>query len=375
MLVMSNKSISIFTIAPYRFLPANNGGHHAIINLHHHLGEQCENTIVSTDDNGDNPYSFKVYPIFPDRPLRYFPGYGVNKMIDIAREHNATHIICEHPYMIISAMIVAERLDIPWYIHSHNIESERFRAFGKKWWPILRQYEKYAMNKCDGVFFITPEDTQWAIKNFNLPAAKCHDVPFGTNLTAPPKQNNLKEKVGNELELDSTKPWLYFLGALDYPPNEDAVSHILNDLYPLMNKHDIDAEIIIVGKGLSEDLQAQINSISCAHYLGYVPDLTELLTACDVMLNPVMSGGGIKTKAVEAIAYNNTVVSSQAGAAGLLRDVCKDKLLVSEDHNWEHFTQDIATAISHTINTSAEFYTTYNNKKIADKVLDILKSN
>lgn len=372
---MTKTDISILTIAPYRFLPANNGGHHAIINLHHHLGLLCKNTIVSTDDNGAHNYAFDVHPIFPDKPQRYLPGYGVNKMLHIAEECKATHIICEHPYMAISAMILSDRLEIPFYIHSHNIESERFRTLGKPWWPILKKYEQYTMRKCDGVFFITPEDNIWAQKHYKLNSGKCHDVPFGTNLQEPRKTEGMKAKVANELNLDASKPWLYFLGALDYPPNEDAVKHILHDILPRLTKQGVDVEVLIVGKGLDKTLQQQIAEETKAHYLGYVPDLTELLIGCDVMLNPVMRGGGIKTKAIEAVAYNNTVVSSEAGAAGLLKDACQDKLLVAKDFDWDSFANLIIEAINKNTVTPAVFYNTYSSSKIAQHVLDVITKN
>lgn len=370
---MTKENISIFTIAPYRFLPANNGGHHAIINLHHYLGLLCKNTVVSTDDNSkEHNYSFELHQIFPDKPQRYLPGYGVNKMLSLAKKCKATHIVCEHPYMAISAMILADRLEIPFYIHSHNIESERFRTLGKAWWPILKKYEQYTMQKSDGVFFITPEDNVWAQEQYKLDANKCYDVPFGTNLHEPPKADGIKEKVAQELKLDASKPWLYFLGALDYAPNEDAVKHILNDILPRLEKKSIDAEVLIVGKGLDKKIQQQIAEETTVHYLGFVPDLTELLIGCDVMLNPVMRGGGIKTKAIEAVAYNNTVVSSEAGAAGLLKDACQDKLLVATDFDWDSFTELTIEAINQSSATPAGFYETYSSSKIAQHVLDVM---
>src|SRR5690606_34356781 len=106
----------------------------------------------------------------------------------------------------------------------------------------------------------------------------------------------------------------------------------------------------------------------------FVDDLDIFLKACDVMLNPVMKGGGIKTKAVEALGYNKTVVSSAGGAAGLMPAVCGDKLLITPDYDWDGFVQHIITAATQQSDIPASFYETYYHGNIADKVMAILQN-
>ncbi|MCB0696954.1 MAG: glycosyltransferase family 4 protein [Chitinophagaceae bacterium] len=372
---MTAQDISILSIAPYPFLPLRNGGHQAIAKLHHYLGSVCNDHVVSTDDNGDNTFSFTMHGIFPDRPLRYFPGYGVNSMLEIAEQNNSRYIICEHPYMALSAMTLAHKLHIPWFIRSHNIESERFRSLGKVWWPILRKYERYAMHKSDGVFFITQEDATWAEQHFKLPQSKCHVIPFGTDLQSTPRSHNgSKAQMALTSGLNKDLPWLYFLGALDYKPNEDAVSYILDEIHPRFIKAGIHCEILIAGKGLDEELSNRIGQTEYVHHMGFVDDLDIFLEACDIMLNPVMTGGGIKTKAVEALGYNKTVVSSSIGAAGLIPDVCGQKLLISEDYDWDAFVDNTEKAINDHSDIPPAFYDTYYHGNIAANVISILQS-
>ena len=367
---MPTADIRILSIAPYRFLPISNGGHQAIAKLHHHIGLHCNDHVVTTDNNGDNPFSFTLHKIFPNKKYRYLPRYGLSKMLQIAKEIDASHIICEHPYMAISAMGLAQKLGIPWFIRSHNIESERFRGLGKSWWPVLAKYERYAMLKADGVFFITREDGEWAMENFHLPESKCHIIPFGTDMQAPPPSHREPQQYG----LNDKVPWLYFLGALDYPPNEEAVQYILDEIQPRLNKAGVQYEILIAGKGLNSSIQQRIAQTPNIHTMGFVPDLDVFLKSCDVMLNPVMTGGGIKTKAVEALGYNKSVVSSVSGAAGLMQDVCGSKLLIAKDFDWDEFTEKLMLAIQDKSDMPQVFYDTYYHGHIADKVISILKS-
>ncbi|MBK9571155.1 MAG: hypothetical protein IPO53_15415 [Chitinophagaceae bacterium] len=63
---------------------------------------------------------------------------------------------------------VLEKNPIKVIIHTHNIEYQRFRSLGKWWWPLLKRYEKWSFQKADGLFFITPEDKNFAITKWGL---------------------------------------------------------------------------------------------------------------------------------------------------------------------------------------------------------------
>lgn len=345
--------------------------------MHHYLGKLCQDHLVGTIDNGPaDKYAFELHPIFPDKAKRYVPLCHYNTMVSIAKKFDVSHIYLDHPYMAPTAIALSKRLGIPWYMRSHNIESERFRSFGKKWWPVMRSYERFAMRNANGIFFITPEERDWAVKNFGLNAAKSHIIPYGTTLDAPPEgHEEAKKQVAKETGLDPAKPWLYFLGVLDYYPNEQAVVFILDEVIPRLKEAHTECEILIGGKGLSEKLQQQISDTPGITYLGFVPVLDTFLKACDIMLNPVILGGGIKTKAIEALGYNKTVISTQSGAEGILPEYCGDNLYISDDNDWYAFVANINKAITQQPAIPHSFYDNYYWGSIAQKVLDIFKED
>ncbi|RYD58782.1 MAG: glycosyltransferase [Sphingobacteriales bacterium] len=369
---MEPKNCSILTIAPYRILPPRNGGQLSITYLHHYLGMACSTNVVSTKDNdpADN-YSFQLHPVFNTSATRYVPFNQFQKLSSIAKAYDATSIICEHPYMAITAAALARKLKINWYLRSQNIESERFRQLGKPWWKMLALYERYAMELSNGVLFITQEDADWAMRNYRIPASKAHVVPFGTTLAAKPEMTSgRKEKIAQELNLDANKKWIYFLGVLDYKPNEDAVRFILDHVLPGLGEDASNYEVLIGGKGLSEELQQRIARTEGINYLGFVPDLDLFLKACDIMVNPILSGGGIKTKLVEALAYNKLVVSTENGAAGIIRSACGNNMKVTND--WKAFVDAIKSISTQVPDIADDFYKTYFWGNIARKVISIV---
>ncbi|MBS1777854.1 MAG: glycosyltransferase family 4 protein [Bacteroidetes bacterium] len=367
---------TIISLVPYRILPATSGGHLGIADLHHHLGLQCTDHMIGTESNGDaSKYSFTLHKVFTAGKQRYMPRYKLAEVVALAKQYNARYIYCDHPYMAFTAIAASRKLGIPWFMRSHNIESERFHTMGKPWWRLMFAFERYAMQQADGVFFVAPEDKQWAEQHYKLEPARCHIIPYGTNLAQrPASMPGAKAEVAADTNINPNVPWIYFLGALDYAPNTQAIEHILTDIAPRLEKSGKQYEILIAGKNLSEALQQRIKDTPHAHYMGFIPVLDTFLKACDIMLNPVMTGGGIKTKAVEALGYNKMVVSSRIGAAGLIPEACNPNLLVTTDYDWDAFTQQIIAAMDMQPAITDRFYDTYNWDKIATKILSVMKA-
>src|SRR5690606_37404452 len=91
-----------------------------------------------------------------------------------------------------------------------------------------------------------------------------------------------------------------------------------------------------------------------------------MLSSCDVMLNPVLSGGGVKTKVIESLAWNKTVVSTHSGALGIEPSVCNDKLQIVADNDWDAFANRAIETISKKHNNiSTEFFDYYAASNIA----------
>lgn len=342
---------TIFSIAPYKFLPPTTGGHWGIVNSDKVLSVYNEVHTITTDNNVFLPeaYPFRVHGILGRSKLRYLPCNYYRKTYRLARQLEPRYIICHHPYLFPLAAKLARKLNIPFYIRSYNIEAERFKSIGKWWWPLMQKFERSAFLRSDGVFFITAEDRAWAIEHYGLAAAKAFVMPFGTDFKTPPALPAIeKNELAASMGMDPGIPWLFFMGKLDYPPNEDAVTFIVRELFPLLQQRLKHFHILVWGKDLQEQLQREIAATNgVIRYLGFVPEMAPLIAACDVMINPVISGGGVKSKVVESLAWNKTVVSAYSGAIGIEKEVCGNKLLTAPDRDWAAFADLIPVALAH----------------------------
>jgi glycosyltransferase involved in cell wall biosynthesis len=353
----------VLAIAPYPYLPFFSGGQKFIAQFLEYLGKETDLTVISTYDNDWSlAKNYTPVPLLKKSFLRYIDLTLISKISELVKKNNYDTIIWEHPYYAWLAFRVRKKTGIKTIIHTHNIEHQRFRDTGRWWWPILKVYEHWCFKKADSLFFITPEDKNFAIQSWNIDRAKCIDLPFGVEIKKYPEdKGESRDEVAKKYAISSQEKIILFNGVLDYQPNLDALKVILDQINPmLMNKSGFPYKIIICGKRLPAEMNelrqyADKNII----YAGFVDNIETYFKAADIFLNPVQSGGGIKTKMVEAIAFGTTVISTVTGATGINQAVCGDKLVVVKDNDWDDFAKAITDNIQLSAATPHEYYEYY----------------
>ena len=114
---------------------------------------------------------------------------------------------------------------------------------------------------------------------------------------------------------------ILFLGSLDWRPNLDAISLLLDDIFPKVLAEVPEATLDIVGRGPSESLRKRIEATPSARLHADVADVRPYLATNGAMVVPLRIGGGSRLKILEALATGLPVISTTVGAEGLeLRD-------------------------------------------------------
>ena len=364
----------VLAIAPYPYLPYFSGGQKFIAEFLHYLGKETDLTVISVPGNDFSlAGNYKTIPLLKPSFSRYYDISLVKKITALVKKEGFDTIIWEHPYYAWLAFRVRKRTGIRTIIHTHNIEYQRFRSTRRWWWPILKWYEKRCFTKADGIFFITPEDKAFAISSWKIPATKCFDLPFGTEIRQTPGDRATnRELVCQERHIPANEKILLFTGLLSYKPNLDALEAILKKINPVLRSTpDFIYKIIICGKGLPAAMN-ELKEFTGDNiiYAGFVRGIDAYYKAADVFLNPVQSGGGIKTKMVEALAYGTTVVSTESGAAGMDRNACNGKLKVVKDDDWQGFATAVLLAANEPQQPTPDaFYRIYNWDNIIRNVV------
>ena len=108
-------------------------------------------------------------------------------------------------------------------------------------------------------------------------------------------------------------------------------------------------------------------------YAGFVEDIDVYFKAADVFLNPVIEGGGIKTKLVEALGQNLNVVTTQSGAIGVPQETTGNKMKIIKDGDWAAFAEALLAGFE-AQQTSPVFFEHFNWGNIAEKAEVILEA-
>lgn len=365
----------ILVIAPYSYLPYFSGGQKFIAKFLHYLGEKKELTVVTV---GRNDFSlakgYATIPLLKEPFSRYYDLSLISKITNVIKEKNIDTVIWEHPYFAWLAFIIRRKTGVKTFFHTHNIEHQRFKSTGKWWWPVLKWYEKWCFKKADGIFFITPEDKAFATGNWKIDPSKCIDLPFGVdNKEQPADRQECRQQVAAKHHISVEENILLFNGWLNYKPNLDALKAILNKINPILESApSFRYKLIICGKGIPAEMnELKDYTGNNIIYAGFVEDIELYFKASDVLLNPVQSGGGIKTKMVEAIAFGTTVVSVKTGAAGMDIEAAGDKLVVVNDADWKNFADETMAACENKNRpTLSAFYSKYNWESIINHVIE-----
>lgn len=340
---------TILSIVPYKIFPAKLGGQKGIALFNQYFAKEISLVAVSVKSNDPQlAAGYTLLNILADSPLRYINPFYVFRIKKIMRQYAATHILLEHPYYGWLGMLLKWMTGAKLVVHSHNIEALRWKTLGKWWWPILWQYEKFTHRRADYNFFIQDDDRQLAIKDFRLNAAKCVTITYGiewNEAPAPGERNRCRQFLLQQHGISSGQTILLFNGTLNYKPNLDALLVILEKINPLLISAGLNYKIIICGRGLPDnldDLKAYANKNII--YAGFTDDITVYFKGADVFINPVIDGGGIKTKLVEAIGYGTRSVSTENGSIGITPMDAGELLTITGNSDWEKFTAAVLAA-------------------------------
>ncbi|MEO6541320.1 MAG: glycosyltransferase [Ferruginibacter sp.] len=342
--------INVLSIVSYKFLPPDMGGQKGIAFFNRYLSRLVNFSCVTIKDNTEQAAEgYPIKNILSNSRIRYINPFYFFTLTRIIRDEKITHLILEHPYYGWLGVLLKWFTKVKLVVHSHNIESLRFKTMNKWWWGILWHYEKWTHRNAGLNFFIQENDRNYAIENFKLNPQLCTVITYGFELNEAPavsEKQLAREEICRTHGITGAERILLFNGTLRYKPNLDALDIILEKINPLLlTESNFKYRIIICGS----QLPVQYSGLAAYKekniiYAGFVNDIDLYFKGADIFINPVVDGGGIKTKVVEALGHDLSVISTTSGAIGIPIEITEGKLEVLPDNDWNEFARLI---ISH----------------------------
>ena len=168
----------------------------------------------------------------------------------------------------------------------------------------LTRFERAACRLADHVVTVSEGDAG-ALRALE-PTGHYAIVPNAIDASAYPRRDDWP-----------ARPGILFAGTLDYRPNADAVRWLLDAIVPLVHARQSAARIFIVGRDPAPDVVARGQHDPRIAVTGAVERLDPYWARSTVYALPMRGGGGVRFKALEAMAAGLPIVSTRMGMEGI----------------------------------------------------------
>ena len=242
----------------------------------------------------------------PYTVVRHFDTDVLQALHGATRAMRFDAIYCDH----LSMLEYGLRLSLPILHDAHNVEYEIVRRFAgnsrgmrrlaaELEWRSVRRYEAQVYRRCSLIYAVSDVDAR-QIRAMAGTAPRIEVVPIAVDAQSPV----------------AATPWLngpevLFVGALDWPPNRDAVHYLVTEIWPMVQSRMPAARLTVVGRG-SLGL-----SVPNVRFTGWVEDVSPYFATARVLAVPIRSGSGLRVKILESLARGIPVVATSVGMEGI----------------------------------------------------------
>jgi len=211
-------------------------------------------------------------------------------------------------------LALPELSSVPAIVDLVDVDSEKFFQYGKSATltrrPLyklearrLRKLERWLSERATAVVLVSESEAELWRRIY--PNDRTYAVPNGVDLDyfQPAKSDGRSERC-------------IFVGALDYPPNIDAVCWFARQVWPEVRRRVPSATFAIVGRNPHAEVQRLAN-IAGIEVIGAVPDVRPHMAEASIAIAPLRIARGIQNKILEAMAASKPVVASPQSLQGL----------------------------------------------------------
>jgi len=182
----------------------------------------------------------------------------------------------------------------------------------------LKRLEENISASVNGIIAISHEDANYFRQIGNkIPVAA---ISVGIDFKLPNSEGK---------QTDSRTTNFYHLGSMDWQPNQEGAKWFFNTVVPLMNSKGNCSRFHFAGKKMPAELM-KWNDEKVYFIQGQIESVDEFLADKDILIVPVLSGGGVRIKILEALANGKSVISTTEGAKGLPLEV-RNLIQIAQD--------------------------------------------
>jgi glycosyltransferase involved in cell wall biosynthesis len=212
------------------------------------------------------------------------------------------------------------------------------RGFFKKIYSFIQwlgwiRYERIYYQNFNQVWTLSAQDA-YGLTAFS-PTLQPRVVGLPLELATPPQKPICQQRSHFRIG---------FIGSFSHPPNLEALQFICTQLAPLVSQTGLDLEFVIAGRNPPDHLRRQ--APSNVHFLGFVDRVSDFYDDVDIVIAPLLSGGGVKIKVAEAMLHGKAIITTAIGAEGLDVQNGKDLLIANSAAEFADHIEALLTSIN-----------------------------
>ena len=263
-----------------------------------------------------NPFSVLVNLLFSKKPYNAvrFQSQAFSKALgDILLGETYDIVQLEGLYLAPYIPVIRKFSNAKIALRAHNIEHEIWERLAQNETSISKKYylkqlaariKRMEFSMLNEIDLLVPITTRDAEVLRSIDASRVFVSPTGID--------NEKFKLTHPVNPKS----LFYIGALDWVPNTEALRWFLSNVWRSLQLEFPDWEFVIAGRnapsGFVHELKAhQVN------YVGEVPNSTHFIDEHNIMIVPLLSGSGMRIKIIEGMARGKCIVTTSIGAEGI----------------------------------------------------------
>ena len=123
---------------------------------------------------------------------------------------------------------------------------------------------------------------------------------------------------------------LFFIGALDWLPNQEGLKWFIHECLPSIENVFPDTRFHIAGRHMPSSIAALASANIIIH--GEVESAQQFIKDHGLMIVPLLSGGGMRIKIIEAMMLQKAIVSTSIGAEGIQYQQ-RENIIIADDAN------------------------------------------
>ncbi|WP_201987552.1 glycosyltransferase family 4 protein [Hymenobacter rubidus] len=320
-------------------LAINTPKHHQPANALSHLGPNFRLVTVDVDTNLSAVAALKnlLFSQLPYNVQRFISPAVGDKLLEILHTEKIDLVQLEGTFVAWYAELLgrqhsAELAVPPLVLRAHNVEYTIWQMLARREANLakrlflrimaarLEKFERRHLAQFDAVAAITDDDAQ-RLRTLGCPEPVVF-IPAGVDLSRFQPDPAIRPKPRT----------LFMIGSLNWLPNLEGLNWLLREIWPTIHAEMPDVELHIAGSGTPEELMKPRTDNVFVH--GFVDSAPAFMQQYELMLVPLLSGGGMRIKIIEGMALGKAVLSTTLGAEGITVRNGHDILLRDTAAEW-----------------------------------------